>query len=455
MASEDRLIWIDGELVPWAQATVHVLSHSFQRGTLVFDFMSVHQTPRGAAIFRLPEHLERFRGSCDLVGLRLEHDLDDLASAIRETVRANPGCGSVKISAYIPSIEVELVPQDDRVRVAIAVYDAREDIVRANVGDFQFRREIRLLIEKDQRNRREDVLSPQAKGASNYGPTMLAKANARRAGYDDVLLLSEDGSLAETPTTNLFLVDRSGALRTPAENCVLHGVTRASLIEIAKAEGFQCLEGSLYPADLLAASEAFLSATSVGVWPVVSVNGMPLSDGKPGPVGLHLLEGSQEDLVGATTNVFYTGSTGWKRKKGITNERRQTVTRQPGEVRHLHAPPLRRPWLHQRGEPYLCRGTGGGTRGARSWNRRPGDGDDAEQPRRFGRVSGGLEDWCNHHSGHTSAGCRRSALHARGLRCGGRAYGTGSRFRRERSDWTASGVCGNCLWSVRQALQVP
>ena len=89
---------------------MHVLSHSFQRGTLVFDYLSVHETNRGAALFRLIEHLERLRASCDLVGLRLDQDLDDLAAAVRKTVRANPGGHSVKISAYLPSVEVELVP---------------------------------------------------------------------------------------------------------------------------------------------------------------------------------------------------------------------------------------------------------------------------------------------------------------------------------------------------------
>lgn len=288
MAASDRQIWLDGDIVPWAEATVHVLSHSFQRGTLVFDYLSVHETNRGAALFRLIEHLERLRASCDLVGLRLDQDLDDLAAAVRKTVRANPGGHSVKISAYLPSVEVELVPQDDRVSVAIAVYDVLEDIVKANPGEFEFRRQISLLIEEGQRNRRDDILAPQAKGASNYGPTMLAKMNARRAGYDDVLLLSEDGSLAETPTTNLFLVDRAGVLRTPEERRVLHGVTRASLIELARAEGFQCVEGTLFPEDLLGASEAFLSTTSVGVWPVVSVNGAPVGEGGAGPMSLHL-----------------------------------------------------------------------------------------------------------------------------------------------------------------------
>ncbi len=290
VSPNDRLIWIDGDLVPWPEATVHVLSHSMQRGTLVFDFMSVHETPRGVAVFRLGDHLQRLVGSCELVGLPLSRSVEELAAAICLTVRSNPGCHSVKISAYIPSIEIELVPQDEHVAVAIAAYDALEDIIKANPGRFHARDEIRLWVEEETRNRRQDILSPQAKAAGNYAPALLAKWRARRAGHDEILLCAEDGSLAETPTTNLFLVDASGVLRTPPLDHILHGVTRSTLLEIARAEGIDCAEAALFPDDLLAASEVFLSATTVGVWPVVAVNGKPVGDGSPGPMSQRLLE---------------------------------------------------------------------------------------------------------------------------------------------------------------------
>ena len=123
MTPPERHIWLDGELVPWERATVHVLSHAMQRGALVFDFVSVHRNERGTAAFRLTTHLERFVRSCELLGLPLGHGLDELREATLKTVRANPGCRSIKISAYIGSIEVELVPQNDHVSVAIAAYD--------------------------------------------------------------------------------------------------------------------------------------------------------------------------------------------------------------------------------------------------------------------------------------------------------------------------------------------
>ena len=103
----DRRVWIDGALRPWAEATVHVLSHSHQRGSLVFDYMSVHDTPRGAAVFRLREHVERFFHSCGLMGLPVEQSQDEIFEAIREAVRANPGARAAKSeAASMPPVSV-------------------------------------------------------------------------------------------------------------------------------------------------------------------------------------------------------------------------------------------------------------------------------------------------------------------------------------------------------------
>ncbi|MBW2245518.1 MAG: branched chain amino acid aminotransferase, partial [Deltaproteobacteria bacterium] len=114
----ERQIWLDGALVPWAEATVHVLSHSHARGSLVFDFMSVHETPRGPAIFRLPDHIQRFLTSVELVGLPLKLGAEELSEACKTAVRANPGAKVVKIQAFLPSVEVDVVPVDDHVAVA-------------------------------------------------------------------------------------------------------------------------------------------------------------------------------------------------------------------------------------------------------------------------------------------------------------------------------------------------
>jgi branched-chain amino acid aminotransferase len=290
LPQSDRQIWMDGELIPWAEATVHILSHSHQRGSLVFDYMSVHETSRGPALFRMREHVARLLESARLIGLPIERGADELGAAILQTVRANPGSTAVKVSAYFPSIEVDVVPLDPHVSVAIAAYDPRRDIVEPKqLGGMPRAKTVKLWIEKQLRNRREDIVPPQAKSSANYASPMAAKWNARRRGYDEVLLLDEDGFLAEGPTTNVFLVDGEGVLRTPPEDRVLLGITRSSILEIARDEGLPVKEQPLRPEDLFAASEAFLTGTTAGVWPIASADDRPIGSGEvPGPVSRRL-----------------------------------------------------------------------------------------------------------------------------------------------------------------------
>jgi branched-chain amino acid aminotransferase len=285
----DRRIWIDGQLVPWADATVHVLSHSLQRGSLVFDYLSVHATPRGPAIFRLGDHLARFQRSVALVGLPLARPIEELQAACIETVAANAGATALKICAYLPSIEVDIVPMDPHVRVAIAAYDVAEDIVRRKAAAPPFRPEVRLKVER-LRRRVEAHLPPQAKAAANYLGPMMAKWAARKEGYDEIVLVDETGHLAEGPTTNVFLVDRAGTLLTPPAGSILEGVTRRSILELAKHDGIPAREERLRPEALGEAAEVFLTGTSAGVWPVISVDGRPVGEGGVGPVSRRLRE---------------------------------------------------------------------------------------------------------------------------------------------------------------------
>jgi len=284
-ATPKRTIWLDGRLVPWSECTVHVLSHSMARGSLVFDYMSVHATPRGPAIFRLPEHVGRFLKSVELVGLPLAQGEPELRRACIEAVRANPGAKVVKLNAFLPSVEVDVVPVDDHVAVAAAAYDPWEDVqARKAVPPARPPKTVRLWLEKERRQRRPDILHPHAKVAANYTSAMYAKWQARKRGFDEILFVDEQGFLAEGPTTNFFLVDGDGALRTPPEHGVLLGVTRRSVIALAEAEGRKVMEEPLRPEALFGAAEAFLTGTSAGVWPIASVDGRPIGRVCPGPV---------------------------------------------------------------------------------------------------------------------------------------------------------------------------
>ncbi|MCH2173143.1 aminotransferase class IV [Myxococcota bacterium] len=304
-AVPDRRIWLDGELVPWHAATVHVLSHSLQRGSLVFDYMSVKDTHRGPAIFRLDDHVTRLLRSAELVGLPLERSAEELTAAIVSTVRANPGSTAVKISAFLPSIEIDVVPVDDLVSVAIAAYHPGRDIAAYKPSRVDRRDVLRIWVEKCVRNRRSDIVPPQAKVAANYVSPMLAKWRARKNGYDEILLVDEEGYVAEGPTTNVFIVGSDGALQTPSTENVLPGVTRSTILEIARRDGLTVRETQVRPEELMAAREVFLTGTTAGVWPVVSVDDQAIGDGSPGITSQQLRSRFQEVVSGADSEFLH------------------------------------------------------------------------------------------------------------------------------------------------------
>ena len=294
-----RKIWRDGGFIDWRDATVHVLAQSLQRGSLAFDHVSVHEARRGTAIFRLRDHIERLATTCRIVGLPLAHAVDDLVQACAETVRRNPGAKCVKISALMPSIEAELIPENPHVAVFIAAYDSERDLPSPNLEPRRRRREaVSLKIEREKSSRREDVIPPHAKVAANYTAAMTAKWRARNEGFDDIVLLDGDGNLTEGPTANLFMVDANGDLATPPASKVLLGITRDSIIELAPAVGLRCAERDIAVDELADAKEVFLSGTSAGVWPVVRIDGQRVGDATMGPATALLREKYQAVVLG-------------------------------------------------------------------------------------------------------------------------------------------------------------
>ena len=287
MATADRVIWRDGEFVAWADATVHILAQSLQRGTLAFDYLSVHQTPDGPAILKLAEHVARLFETCRIMGLPLSQREADLVEACVETVWRNPGATSLKISALIASVEAELVPQDPHVAMFIAAYDNQADIIAHHPGEVRTPLALKLKIERRIRNRRKDIVPPQAKMAANYSGPAFAKWRARREGFDEILLLDESEAVAEAPTANLFAIS-DGALVTPGDERVLLGITRASILELAEAMDVPCEKRELDVAELLAADEVFLCSTSRAVAPVAQIDETRIGNGQPGPLTVRL-----------------------------------------------------------------------------------------------------------------------------------------------------------------------
>jgi branched-chain amino acid aminotransferase len=274
-------VWLDGARVGWDQAHVSVLSHAVQRGALVFDVGILRVGVGGRPLlFRPREHVERFLRSAAFVGLEVPFTAAELVAATVETASASKATSAlVRWSAYVPTLEADVVPRPGtRARVTIAII-APED---AAGGPAPKPETVRASIPRDARKAGPEVFPPQAKVAASYLGPMLAKRAALAQGYDEIVLLDREGRLAEAPTANVFIV-KNGTLRTPPLDRVLAGITRDSVLAIARAEGIASLEEHLTPEDLARADEAFLTASSLPVQALAAVDGRPLPSA-PGPV---------------------------------------------------------------------------------------------------------------------------------------------------------------------------
>ena len=277
-----RKIWINGDYVNWEDAQVHILSHSHQRGSLIFGFIPIFENDGAVSLFRLNDHVDRLFTSCTSAGIPLDYSSEEIHIAIKDTVRKNPGSKFVKISVYISSIEVDVVPQDPFSSVAIAAYDPQEDIISKNTQPFHSSKKLSVWLEKEKHQRRSDIIPPQIKIAGNYTSSMMAKWQARKDGYDEIILTDEDGFITEAPTSNVFLVNNDGALLTAPKKEVLYGITRKSILDIADDEGIKTIEERLPLSELENAKEVFITSSSHLVCPVIKIDNVLVGDGDIG-----------------------------------------------------------------------------------------------------------------------------------------------------------------------------
>jgi branched-chain amino acid aminotransferase len=275
----ERRIWVDGALRPWADATVHVMSQSLQRGTLVFDVMPVYSSARGPCALGLREHVERFARSARLAEMPLRWDVAALVGAVRDTARANPGCELIKLSGYFAEPSLDVLPVEEFGTVAIAAL-AKRDLHPGYRGRIQ--EPARLMIAAPPKLPAE-VISPQLKVAASYTHAVAAKRAALRAGCHDLLFLDQQGQLTESATASFFLV-QEGALASAPLDTVLEGVTRRAVLEIARAEDIPVRETALPASALQRADEAFLTGSSIEIWPIERVGEIRLPTPVPGPI---------------------------------------------------------------------------------------------------------------------------------------------------------------------------
>ena len=270
-------IWMNGELVDWDSANVHVLTHTLHYGNGVFEGIRAYETDNGPAVFRLTPHIERLFRSAKILCIDIPYSVDELVDAVKETVKVNnlPSC-YIRPLAYLSYGEMGLNPLPCSVEVAIAAWPWG-----AYLGDEGINSGVRMMISSWQRHD-PNAMPPAAKGCGHYINSQMAKVQAVRAGYDEAILLSPQGHVSECTGENLFLV-RNGVIVTPPTSAgALEGITQDSVRQIALDLGIEYREGNILRSDLYTAEEAFLSGTAAEVVPIRSVDDREIGD--PGPV---------------------------------------------------------------------------------------------------------------------------------------------------------------------------
>ena len=270
-------IWMNGELVDWDSANVHVLTHTLHYGNGVFEGIRAYETDNGPAVFRLTPHIERLFRSAKILCIDIPYSVDELVNAVKETVKVNnlPSC-YIRPLAYLSYGEMGLNPLPCSVDVAIAAWPWG-----AYLGDEGINSGVRMMISSWQRHD-PNAMPPAAKGCGHYINSQMAKVQAVSAGYDEAILLSPQGHVSECTGENLFLV-RNGVIVTPPTSAgALEGITQDSVRQIALDLGIEYREGNILRSDLYTAEEAFLSGTAAEVVPIRSVDDREIGD--PGPV---------------------------------------------------------------------------------------------------------------------------------------------------------------------------
>ncbi|MFL5816428.1 MAG: branched-chain amino acid transaminase [Conexibacter sp.] len=287
------LIWMNGELVAWEDAKVHVLTHCLHYGTGVFEGMRAYETERGTAIFRHEEHLDRLYKSAELYYMPIPYTRDELRAAVHAVVAQNglPSC-YIRPIAFRGAGVMGINPLDAPVDVAIAAWpwgaylgdEAKENGVRAKVTSW--------------RRISADSLIPHAKASGQYLNSVLAKIESHKAGYEEGILLDQHGFVSEGTGENIYIV-RDGVVITPPQTAgILDGINRRSVIQIAADEGCQLVERDIARAEMYLADEVFMTGTAAELTPIREIDDHVIGDGKRGPVTTQLQRVFEDALYG-------------------------------------------------------------------------------------------------------------------------------------------------------------
>jgi branched-chain amino acid aminotransferase len=268
-------IWMDGKFVDWDDAKIHVLTHGLHYGYVVFEGIRCFPTPKGPAVFRLPEHMERFLNSAKIYRMDLGYSRKELEEACVELVSQNKvdEC-YIRPIAFSAYGEMGLNPLTSKISVAMACWDWEAYLGKESAG-----KGVRAMISSWARIDPR-TMPIQAKCAANYANSALAKMEALAAGYDEAIMLSTNGELAEGPGENIFRVKDEVLSTPPASVGILRGITRDSVIQFAADEGIKFLRTESTREEVYTSDELFFSGTATGLARIREVDGRPIGNGK-------------------------------------------------------------------------------------------------------------------------------------------------------------------------------
>jgi len=278
MADLDGVIWYDGKMVPWRNATTHVLTHSLHYGLAVFEGLRAYETSDGTAIFRLEEHINRLYDSAHIYMMKIPYERETLLEACQQVVRENrlDSC-YIRPIAFYGSEKMGVSPKGATVHVAIAAWPWG-----AYLGADGIEKGIRVKTSSYSRHH-VNVTMCRAKYSGTYANSILANQEAIEHGYDEALLLDVDGFVAEGSGENLFIV-KNGKLYEPELTSALIGITRDTLITFAREMGLEIESRRLTRDDIYIADEAFFTGTAAEVTPIRELDSRLIGSGQRGPI---------------------------------------------------------------------------------------------------------------------------------------------------------------------------
>ena len=290
---ETGKIWMNGKLVPFKNAKVHVLTHALHYSTSIFEGIRCYDTPEGSAIFRLPEHIDRFFSSAKMYSMKMPYSKKKISDGIVNTVNASKlkQC-YIRPLAYYGYGTMGLTPTNNKVDVSISCWEWK--MGESKAGKFSGAKcKISKWVRIDSKSQ-----PMKAKSAANYSNAALARMEALNAGYDEAIMLNNKGHVAEGSAENIFVVKNGKITTPPLDADILDGITRDSAIKLLKSNKSKVIEKNLRINDLLKADEIFMTGTAAEVKSVTRVNKTKIGDGKIGEVTKELQELFMDTVMG-------------------------------------------------------------------------------------------------------------------------------------------------------------